>query len=84
MSDRGQPPAGYPMPPPNDLPPQRHGCATALMVVVGIILLLPGVCTLLVSGGHLGDPLMAGIGLITFLVFMGGIALIGSALRGRR
>jgi len=69
---------------PNDIPPPRHGCLTALMVLVGIIFLLPGVCTLVFSGGDLRDPMMSTIALVTFVVFMGGIALIWLALRGQR
>jgi uncharacterized membrane protein HdeD (DUF308 family) len=64
--------------------PPRHGCLTAIMVLAGIVLLLPGVCTLLVSGGDLRDPLMSTIALITFFVFVGGIVLIAQALRGKR
>ena len=38
-------------------PPPRSGCATALMVIVGIILLLPGLCAILLTSlvpGHFG------------------------------
>jgi hypothetical protein len=43
--------------PPSALPPSppRNGCLTALMVVGGIVLLLPGVCLLSLDGrGPLG------------------------------
>ena len=33
--------------------PQRSGCLTALMVVIGIILLLPGLCSLFLAFGGL-------------------------------
>lgn len=41
--------------PPPRLPPpaQRSGCLTALMVVIGIILLLPGLCSLFFIFGGL-------------------------------
>ena len=52
------------------------------MVLVGVILLLPGVCTLAFLGGASHDPTMGLIALITFLIALGGIALIVFALRG--
>ena len=53
MSDDTRPinPDGPPPPPP---PPQeRSGCLTALMIVIGIILLLPGLCSLFFIFGGL-------------------------------
>ncbi|GKQ53917.1 hypothetical protein [Bradyrhizobium sp. Ce-3] len=41
MSDPGAPPS-----PPSRPPEQRSGCVTALMIVAGVILLLPGLCAL--------------------------------------
>ena len=84
MSDSGDAPNAPTKPPPLANPPPRHGCLTALMVVVGIALLLPGICTLVLSRGNFGDPLMAGIAGITLLVFIGGVALIALALRNQR
>jgi hypothetical protein len=80
MSDPDNPsppatPEPPPIPAPVAAPPQRNGCLTAFMVLVGMILLLPGVCTMAFLGGH-SDPTMSLIALITFLVALGGIALI--------
>jgi hypothetical protein len=54
-------PSPPPLPPPPLPPPQqRSGCAEALLLVIGIILLLPGLCALLIAlgtPGHL-DPLV--------------------------
>ncbi|NEV03166.1 hypothetical protein FNJ47_48125, partial [Bradyrhizobium sp. UFLA 03-164] len=36
---------------PPALPPPRSGCATAFMVVFGLVLLLPGLCALLFGIG---------------------------------
>ena len=47
------PPSQPPIPDPGGVPPPRHGCLTALMVVVGIILLLPGLCALIFGVGSL-------------------------------
>jgi len=60
-------------------PPQRNGCLTAFMVLVGVILLLPGLCTMAFFNGNT-DPSMSLIALITFLVALGGMALIAFAL----
>ena len=55
MSDIG-PPHGVrpPPPPPRDEPylpppPPRNGCLTALMILTGIVLLLPGLCVLILT-----------------------------------
>lgn len=79
MSER--PPPGPPPPPraarPPDPPPQeRSGCLTALLVFVGIILLLPGLCTVIVSNGHVGDENIAPITKLTFGVGFCGLILI--------
>jgi hypothetical protein len=39
--------------PAHEPPPQRHGCLTALMAVSGVILLLPGICSLIFGGAAL-------------------------------
>jgi hypothetical protein len=84
MSDPDNPsppatPEPPPIPAPAAAPPQRNGCLTAFMVLVGLILLLPGLCTMAFFGGG-GDPTMSLIALITFIVALGGIALIAFAL----
>ena len=42
-----------PEPPPALPPQQREGCLTALMILIGIILLLPGLCSLFFIFGGL-------------------------------
>jgi hypothetical protein len=87
MSDTGQPPAA-PEPPqvPAATPPPlpRNGCLTAVMVLAGIVLLLPGLCTLVLFGnGGSSDPAMSAVALITFLIALAGIFLIVLAVRRR-
>jgi drug/metabolite transporter (DMT)-like permease len=75
-------------PPPPPPPQQRDGCLTALMIVVGIVLLLPGICGVIIAGldPHelMVDPntLLGVLGLIA--VGVGGIALIWWAVRQPR
>jgi formate hydrogenlyase subunit 3/multisubunit Na+/H+ antiporter MnhD subunit len=57
-------------------PPPRSGCLTAFMVIAGIFLLLPGLCTLLIGAGNLSDPNIAPIAAITFSVGLIGLILI--------
>jgi hypothetical protein len=68
-------------PPP--LPPaQRSGCLTALMILIGAVLLLPGICALtFVSSGMLADPTGLLILLVCLAIAAGGVALIWAALR---
>jgi len=82
MSDSSPPPI------PPRAPPPRNGCLTALMVIVGIILLLPGLCALIFGVGSLSsshyDP-----GFTPFIVFgallgIAGFALIRFAIRTPR
>jgi hypothetical protein len=78
----GSPP--LPLPPP--LPP-RSGCLTAVMILVGCILLLPGLCALLFGGIALTEPHGFDSGLVSFIV-LGllagalGIVIIRAATRG--
>ena len=69
-------------------PPQRDGCITALMVVVGVVLLLPGLCALLFGANSLleshPDPTIMSLVLLGLLVGFVGIMLIRAAVRGRR
>jgi hypothetical protein len=46
------------------------------MVIAGIVLLLPGLCTLLIGAGNLSDPNIAPIAAITFSVGLIGLILI--------
>jgi len=85
-TDGGPLPPSLP-PPPLPPPQQRSGCAEALMVIVGIILLLPGLCALLVGLGTPGtlislhpDPVV----LLGLLVGCLGLALLWSTDRRGR
>jgi len=84
MSD-AESPAGLPPVPP---PPPRNGWLTAFMVIVGIILLLPGLCAIIFgvaswSSSH-PDPMVTLLVLIGLAVGAGGVLLIRSAIRGPR
>jgi hypothetical protein len=81
--------------PPNEpkvWPPERNrgpirqgpigGGATAFLVLVGIVLLLPGACSLIVmaNSGFVGGA-FGGLMLVTFVIAAAGIALISYAVR---
>lgn len=76
-------PAPSPPPPPS----QRSGCATAFMVLFGIILLLPGLCAILFGVGSLSnsspDPALLFLVLLGLLVGFAGVMLIYAAIKGR-
>jgi hypothetical protein len=84
MSD----PDGSPLPPQAETP-QRNGCLTAFMVLVGIVLLLPGLCAVIFGVGSILDmqhydsmftvPILIGL-----LVGCAGILLIRAGIRGPR
>jgi hypothetical protein len=87
MSDVPQP--SPPPPPPDEYrppPPEpRSGCLTALMVVIGIILLLPGACSLFfIFGGLIKTA--SDIQFAAFLLLLGatGVALLWWTIRGNR
>ena len=74
-----------PAPPPSP-PPARNGCLTALMVGIGIVMLLPGVCAMLIIGydprhAFSRDNLSAFFSF--FAISAGGIVLIWAAVRRR-
>jgi hypothetical protein len=90
MSDPETPPPGEPRirspERPRDPPPSRNlgGCLVAFLVVVGVVLTLPGVCTVLAMGFGGGSGVgWFGIMLLTFLIAGGGIWLIAWAVRNR-
>jgi hypothetical protein len=65
----------------------RHPVLTILMVIFGVILLLPGVCSLFFmvgmgSGSSGGQPLLVLLWFVCFLIAFGGIMLIRQAFRG--
>ncbi|MDA9399963.1 hypothetical protein [Bradyrhizobium sp. CCBAU 45389] len=78
-----------PPPPPPAAPTQRSGCLTALMVISGVILLLPGLCALLFGGASVidGGKIDSDIAPLVFLgltVGIGGVVLIWAAIKGRK
>ena len=78
MSDPHQPP----------LPPhERDGCMTAILIAVGLLLLLPGVCALVIVGFDPKEALSNATTLIAFLTFLalgiGGVLVIRHALTQR-
>jgi hypothetical protein len=88
MTDQGPgntPPAPAEQPPPA-LPPRRHPAVTALMMIIGLIALLPGICaiTFLVAmtlpGGFFDGGVVA-LWLFCFAISAGGIMLIRAARR---
>jgi hypothetical protein len=68
-------------------PAQRDGCLAFVMVLLGIVLLLPGVCALafVVSDpkGMLTDSSMLEVLLVCLAIATGGIVLIWSAVKSR-
>ncbi|PJG53833.1 hypothetical protein CVM73_17380 [Bradyrhizobium forestalis] len=85
MSDT-PPPVLPPLPTPGQA---RSGCLTALMVVAGIIMLLPGLCALLFGGISIseGGKIDSDIAPLVFLglvVGIGGAVLIWAAIKGRK
>jgi hypothetical protein len=91
MSDASPPPmpaAPPPIPPRVPPPAQRNGCLTALMVIVGVVLLLPGLCAIIFGVGNLTSSSPDSV--VTMLVLLGlaigaaGVLLIRAAVRGPR
>ena len=78
MSERPPPdprPPSAPRPP----PVQKSGCATAALVLFGLILLLPGLCTIIVSNGHVEEGGLVTV--ITFAIGFVGLSVIVLGLR---
>lgn len=79
------PPAGHP---PSPQPPPRSGCLTAFMVIIGIILLLPGLCALIFGGMSLTeshiDSIVMTLVMLGLAIGFGGLMLIIAAIRGAR
>jgi hypothetical protein len=78
------PPPAPPRPPP---PAQRSGCLTALMVIAGLIMLLPGLCAIIFGVGSLTnssvEPIVMVLVLLGLFVGFLGIMLIRAAVGGR-
>ena len=63
---------------------RRHVALTILMVVIGVILLLPGVCALffmIADGFRHPDSLLVMLWIVCLLISAGGVWLIVKALR---
>jgi hypothetical protein len=79
------PPPAPPQAPP---PAERHGCLTALMVVAGLIMLLPGLCAIIFGVGSLTgssiDPIVTVLVALGLSVGFLGIMLIRAAVKGPR
>ena len=80
MSD--MPPPGPPPPPPiapgPPPPPVRSGCVTAILIVIGIILLLPGLCALIFGGMAWSDHSFEDVfnGFVTTGLVIGGLGIL--------
>jgi hypothetical protein len=74
-----------PPPPP---PAHRDGCLVIVLVLLGIVLLLPGICALIFVGsdpkGMLTDSTGVSLVIACLAVAAGGVALIWMAVRRRR
>jgi ABC-type dipeptide/oligopeptide/nickel transport system permease subunit len=76
---------------PRSLPPSRNPFVTVLMVVAGIILLLPGLCSLVFLGtlvyedpiGTFREPGLILLWAILIAIGWGGFLLIRRAVRNR-
>jgi hypothetical protein len=72
---------------PSDPTPGRNPWVTALMILIGIILLLPGLCSLIFSAillsdpGGFKDPGILSLLFFCFAVGVGGVVLIVFAIR---
>ena len=73
------------LPPPVTRPQGLDGCLVALLVLMGIILLLPGLCSLVFIVAMLGGAEdFLGLWLISFAISAGGLWLITYVVRNRR
>jgi hypothetical protein len=76
-------------PQPRPPAPGRNPFVTALLVIIGLVLLLPGLCSviftgiMLTNGGPGNDTEVLPLLLICFLIGVGGVALIVFAVRRR-
>jgi hypothetical protein len=77
-------------PPPSPPPPasQRSGCLTAFLILIGLILLLPGVCGIILVSTDMKEITRDGtaLGITASLLALGacGIVVIWLAVRPRR
>ena len=77
MSDDGRPvmPDGSPALPPQRAP-ERNGCLTALLLLIGIAMLLPGLCSLFFVFGGLVKSAEDG----WFVAALGTVGCVGIAI----
>ena len=82
MSDPGPDPTPVPTPVPT---PASGGCLTAIMILAGIVLLLPGICAIILIGIDSREIMHdATLGLATIAMLgagAGGVALIWWAVK---
>jgi hypothetical protein len=78
-------PPEIPPGPPSRLPREEsNGCLTAILIVIGIILLLPGLCSLIfVFGGLVKSAEDVQFVALLMMIGAAGVALIWWAIRGR-
>lgn len=76
-SDQGPTNEREQAPSPAPLRPRWHPMVTALMILVGLPLLLPGVCGYLFTHSGAGNPLAA----MGFVISFGGLAMIVFGIR---
>jgi hypothetical protein len=73
--------------PPPSRPQALGGCMVALLIVIGVVLVLPGLCSLILmiavlpQGGSPGS--IVGLWLLTFAIAAAGIWLIRYAIKNR-
>jgi hypothetical protein len=73
-----------PPPDPPRAPAPRSGVVTALMSVAGVLMLLPGLCSIFAAAifpGSANDPAMIALWAVCFAVSIAGILLIRRVLR---
>lgn len=77
----GTPPGVPPRPPAEE----GSGCLTAILIVIGIILLLPGLCSLIfVFGGLIKSAEDVQFVAVCMMIGAAGVGLIWWAVHGRR
>jgi hypothetical protein len=81
------PPSGPALsPPPTGRPQGLGGCLAAFLILVGIVLLLPGLCSLIflatIGGAGVGWPI-ALLWLVCLMIGVGGLMLINYAAKNR-
>ena len=87
MSVPSIPPSGPALsPPPTGRPHGLGGCLAAILILVGIVLLLPGLCSLIflatIGGAGVGWPI-ALLWLVCLMIGVGGLMLINYAAKNR-